>query len=156
MALAPSLNWRDILVRGIVAGIIGGVLLHAFIYVVTLAPQHRPLTELWQFIASAAIGKSAFSNPNSAWLGLLLHVCVSMGWGVAFSYVAYTRPGVPAHPYISGVVFGVVVMIIMQIVTMVAGVFAVPTVPSFLTELVAHAVFFGLAVSLYVTRTMRT
>lgn len=155
MATQSPVNWRKIFAHGIVAGLIGGVLIDAFLYVATLLPHHLPITVIWQFVASTAIGKGAFADPNTAWLGLLMHVFVSIGWGVAFSYVAHTRPGVPAHPYISGVAFGVIVMIIMDIVTMVAGAFAPPTVTSFLIGLIAHCVFFGLPVSLYVTRALR-
>ena len=156
MATALAPDWRAILVHGIVAGIIGGILIDAFLYVATIMPAHGSIFGLWQFVASTAIGPSAFSNPNSAWLGLLMHACTSLAWGVAFSYAAHTRPGIAEHPYISGLVYGVIVMIIMSIVLMVAKSFPPPTLQGTIINLIAHCIFFGLPVSLYVSRAMRT
>jgi len=156
MAIVKTFDWRAIIARGIIAGIIGGILIDAFLYVVQIMPAHGSILGLWQFVASTAIGPNAFTNPNSAWLGLFMHVCTSIAWGIAFSYVAHTRPGISNHPYISGLVYGVIVMIIMDIVLMVAKSFPSPTVQSALTALIAHCIFFGLPVSLYVSRAMRS
>ena len=150
-----ALNWRDIIVRGLIAGIIGGILIDAFLYVATLMPLGQPITAIWQFVASTALGKGAFADPNSAWIGLCMHFATSIAWGIAFSYVAHTRPYVPQHPYVSGIVYGIIVMIIMQIVLMVAKSWATPNVSTFLIQLIAHTVFFGLPVSLYVSRASR-
>ena len=155
MATMQALNWRDIIVRGLIAGIIGGILIDAFLYVATLVPQGQPITVIWQSVASTALGKGAFADPNSAWVGLCMHLATSIAWGVAFSYVAHTRPYVPQHPYVSGIVYGIIVMIIMQIVLMVSKSWTAPTVSSFLIDVVAHTVFFGLPVSLYVSRALR-
>ncbi|MDQ6930612.1 MAG: hypothetical protein M3126_08115 [Candidatus Eremiobacteraeota bacterium] len=155
MASVQPLDWRVILTRGAVAGLIGAVLIDAFLYVATLMPQHTAITGMWQFIASTVIGKAAFANPNTAWLGLFMHLIISIAWGVAFAYVAQTRPNVPAHPYVSGIVYGIIVMILMQIVTLAANVPAALTVPALTAALIAHTLFFGLPVSLYVARAMR-
>ncbi len=156
MAIAQTPDWRTIVVRGLAAGIIGGFLIDAFLYLAQVLPAHGSITGLWQFVASTALGPSAFANPNSAWLGLFMHVCTSIAWGIAFSYVAHTRGGIAGHPYISGLVYGVIVMIIMDIVLMVAKSWPPPTVQSTFTALIAHCVFFGLPVSLYVSRAMRS
>jgi hypothetical protein len=156
MAIVQTLDLRAILLRGLVAGIIGGILIDAFFYVAQIMPVHGTILGLWQFVASTAIGPGAFANPNTAWLGLFMHGCTSIAWGIAFSYVAHTRHGIAEHPYISGVVYGVIVMIIMQIVLMVAKSWPAPTVQNTLIGLIAHCVFFGLPVSLYVSRAMRS
>lgn len=156
MATLQTLDWRTIVVRGLIAGLIGAVLIDAFLYVGVLMPQHAPITGLWQFIASTVMGKSAFANPNSAWLGLCMDAIISIAWGVAFSYVAHTRPNVPGHPYISGIVYGIIVMIIMQIVQMAANVPVQLTVPALVSGLIAYTIFFGSPVSLYVARAMRS
>ena len=156
MASAPTLDWSKILIRGLIAGIIGGILIDVFLYFAVMAPMHQPITVIWQSVAANALGKSAFSNPGSAWLGLVMHFAVSIAWGCAFSYVAHTRPQVPAHPYLSGVVFGVIVMIIMNIVQMAANGMPQLTVQFLLVGLIAHCIFFGLPVSLYVSRATRS
>lgn len=155
MATVQPLDWRAIITRGALAGLIGAVLIDAFLYVATLMPQHMPIAGMWQFVASTVLGKGAFADPNTAWLGLLMHIVISVAWGVAFAYVAQTRPNVPAHPYISGIVYGVIVMILMQIVTLAANVPATLTAAALLTGLIAHTLFFGLPISLYVARAMR-
>ena len=142
MATAQSLDWRGVVTRGIVAGLIGVVLLDAFLYAALLVPQHLPPSALW-------LG----SGP--LWLGLLMHVIVYLAWAVAFSYAAQTRPSVPAHPYISGIVYGAIVMILMQIVQMAANIPLNLTLPFVVCGFVAHAIFFGLPVSLCVARAMR-
>jgi hypothetical protein len=156
MAIVQTIDWRAIVVRGLIAGVIGGILIDAFLYVAQVMPAHGTILGLWQFVASTALGPSAFTNPSTAWIGLFMHACTSIAWGIAFSYVAHTRPGVAEHPYISGVVYGIVVMIIMQIVLMVAKSWPTPTVQNTLIGLIAHGIFFGLPVSLYVSRAMRS
>lgn len=156
MVNLQGLDWRAIVVRGLIAGVIGGILIDAFLYVAQIMPAHGTIFGLWQFVAATALGPSAFTNPNTAWLGLFMHACTSIAWGIAFSYVAHTRAGIVEHPYISGLVYGVIVMIIMQIVLMVAKSWTAPSVQSTLIGLVAHCIFFGLPVSIYVARAMRS
>lgn len=155
MATVQTLNWGKIISRGVIAGIIGGILIDGFLYVMTAMPQHLPITVIWEYVASAAFGKAAYANPNSAYLGFLMHFVVSMGWGCAFSYVAHSREQIAAHPYLSGIVFGAIVMVIMDVVTMAGGVMPPVTLTGTLVSLVAYCAFFGLPVSLYVSRAVR-
>ena len=156
MATVRTLDWRAIIARGLIAGLIGAVLIDAFLYVVLLVPNHLAITVIWQTVAATLVGKPALSDPSMAWLGLLMHLLISIAWGIAFSYVAHTRSNVPEHPYISGIVYGIIVMIIMQIVQMAADVPLQLTLQALLIGLCAYAIFFGLPISIYVSRAMRT
>ncbi len=156
MAIATTkLNWKRILIQGIIAGIAGGILIDLFIYLTGLLPARQPITALWQFVASSAIGKAAYSDPNSAWLGIFMHFCVSVGWGIGYAYLANINLNIANRPLLSGVVFGVIVFIAMQIVLMVARTYSEPTLGDFVLALIAHCVFFGLPISLIVSRMIR-
>ncbi len=145
------LERRRLLFHGVAAGIIGGVLIDAFLYFATILPAHGSLSSLYQYIASNAVGNSAFGNPNAVWIGALIHFCISIAWGIGFSYAVMTRADILSHPYVAGVAFGFVVQIIMQIVLAVTGHFHKPTAPLFAGSFLAHTLFFGLPVALYFT-----
>jgi len=153
MATLTSVNWRRIASQGIVAGIIGAILIDAFLYLALLVPAHQPLTAMWQSISATATANS-IANPL---LGLIVHFCISIAWALGYAYVAHTREAVASRPYISGPVYGFIVMVVMQLVQMAAGVhLPAMTAMGFITGLVAHCIFFGLPIALYVSRAMRT
>jgi len=151
MRLAVArLPWSYIARAGTVAGIAGGILIDAFIYITSLAPHHQSIVGLWQFVASTALGKAAFTSPLYAWAGAAMHALVSIAWGIGFAYLAITRPQVPSHPILSGVVFGLVVYVVMQLVLFSVQALRITTGTQIIEGLIAHCVFFGLPVSLIV------
>ncbi len=101
--------------RGIASGIVGGLLIDLFIYFTSLAPHHAGILGLWQFIASSAFGTVAYTSTGYAWAGLAMHALVSMAWGVGYSYLSQTQQAVNKMPIISGLVFGLIVYVVMQI-----------------------------------------
>ena len=151
MATAVRLDWRRILTQGAAAGIIGGILIDAFLYIALFLPQHQPITAVWANVSATATGHTV-ANPE---LGLLIHFCVSIAWGIGYAYASYTSAPIADHPYISGVVFGIIVMLITQFVQLAAGVRLVITPISLPSLLVAHCIFFGLPVAIYISRVMR-
>jgi len=150
---APQL--RPLLLHGAVAGIVGGILIDAFLYFATILPSHGSLGSMYQYIASNAIGDSAFGSPNAVWLGALMHFCISVAWGVGFAYAIATRADVLSHPYLAGVVFGFLVQLVMQIVLAITGHYQKPTAPMFADSFLAHTVFFGLPIALYFTAVLQ-
>ena len=152
VAALTQIDWRRLAIQGVAAGIIGGILIHAFLYIALLLPAHQPITVLWTTISTTATGHTV----ASPWLGLVIHLCVSIAWGVGYAYAAYTLAAIADRPYISGPVFGFIVMVLMQFVQLAAGVKLPPlTATWFLSILVAHCVFFGLPVAVYISRTLR-
>ncbi len=147
--------WGRILAQGAVAGIAGGILIDAFLYVTSVLPQHGSMLAVWTWIASTAVGKVAFTSPQYAWLGLLMHAAVSIGWATGYAYLANSRSSINAHAAISGIVFGAVVYVVMQIVLLGDNAFSIPTMWEFADALVAHCIFFGLPVALAVRSQMR-
>jgi len=152
MATLTQLDWRRIALQGTIGGVAGGILIDAFLYIVLFGPAHQPIAALWTNVSATATGHT-IANP---WLGLVIHFCVSIAWGIGYAYAAATRPAIADHPYISGVTYGLIVMIIMQFVQLAAGVKLALTATNFLSLLVAHCIFFGLPVAIYVHRAMRT
>ncbi|MDQ2680982.1 MAG: hypothetical protein M3Y21_08180, partial [Candidatus Eremiobacteraeota bacterium] len=60
MAIAAKiLDWKHVLTQGIIAGVVGGILIDLFIYLTGLLPNHQPLSGMYLFVASSAIGKAA-------------------------------------------------------------------------------------------------
>lgn len=101
---------------------------------------------VWQFIASTAIGKTAFTTTSYAWLGLGMHFAVSIAWASGYAYLAQSKAALNAHPVISGLVFGVLVYVVMQIVLVGDNNFHLPAPPAFFASLVEHCIF-GLVVA---------
>ena len=141
---------------GILGGLAGAVTIDAFLIGIFVFLSHTfTLETFYQYVASGLIGKPAYANPAYVWLGLALHVVVSVGWGVGFAYVAARSPQVNARPLVSGLVFGAVVMLSMWLIEFAAAIWVWPTLASFENELVAHTIFFGLPVAFVVAREMK-
>lgn len=151
MASVTNINWTRAFAQGVTAGIAGGILLDIFIFATSVLPQHGSMIPVWQFIASTAVGKVAFTSSAYAWLGLLIHFIVSIAWASGYAYLAQTRRALNAHPAISGIAFGVVVYVVMQIVLVGDNSFHVPSSLELVTSLIGHMLFFGLPVA-YVVR----
>ncbi|MGZ3522553.1 MAG: hypothetical protein ACXVAG_16455 [Vulcanimicrobiaceae bacterium] len=142
-----KINWTRALTQGAIAGIAGGILIDLFIYVTSVLPQHGSMIAVWQFIASTAVGKEAFASASYAWLGVLIHFIVSIAWATGYAYLAQTRAALNVRPAISGIAFGVVVYVVMQIVLVGDNNFRMPSPLGLVLGLIGHCVFFGLPVA---------
>lgn len=147
MISAVRLHWGRIVSCGIVAGIAGGVLLHAYTYATVLLPSGAGIFTLWQFIASTALGKIAFTSTAYAWIGLAMHLIVSAAWGVGYAYLAQTQRGVDDRPVLSGLVYGFVVYVVMQIALYSVQALRVTSGAQIVDALVGHCIFFGLPIA---------
>ena len=135
---------------GMMGGIIGGILIDAFL---TLA-NHTPIVGIWQFVASALVGPLAFSAPGYAALGFAMHFAISIVWGAIFGLLATGPiPVLARRPLLGGIAYGIVVMIAMTTLLMIKHVGpSGPPDPSMLIKaLIAHTVFFGVPIALYVS-----
>jgi uncharacterized membrane protein YagU involved in acid resistance len=145
---APAL-----IAAGITAGVAGAIFIDAYLIVVLVYVLHSTnIAGLYEYVASGAIGQAAYATANAAYLGAVLHVVVSLTWAIGYAYVAARTPQVLQRPLLSGVAFGFVVMVAMQLVEVAAGIYRQPTTLSLGNEIVAHTVFFGIPVAYVVTR----
>ena len=153
MATEVRINWSAVARSAIVAGIVGGITLDLFLWVATLLPAHQTILGLWQFVASGAVGPVAYTNINYAWLGLVVHFIVSIGWAGGYAYLAQTQTYLYDRWVISGLVYGFVVYIFMQLLMLGAHVFKFPDNADVVAiAVIAHCVFFGLPVAFVVAR----
>jgi hypothetical protein len=137
---------------GVLAGLAGAVSIDAYLIVVLVLGFHSiDLAGFYQFIASGAIGQAAYAGPGGAVLGVALHLIVSLAWGVGYAYVAARTPQVVERPLVSGITFGIVVMLAMQLVEVAGGIYRQPDTFSLANALVANVLFFGIPVA-YIVR----
>jgi hypothetical protein len=142
---------------GLIAGAVGGILIDAYLLVTVVAIAHRTtVAGFYQFVASSAIGRAAYGEPQAVLLGIALHALVSVAWGFGFAYVAVRTPQIVARPLTSGIVYGVVVMLAMQLVEVAANVYTLPDTFTLLNSFVAHTIFFGIPIAYVVVRRLGT
>lgn len=139
-------------IPGAIAGLAGAVLIDIYLLVTLVAVGHlTTVAGFYQFVASGALGKAAYGNPNATLLGIAVHFAVGIGWGIGYAYIAARTPQLRSQPAISGVVFGLLVMLAMQFVEVAANIYVLPNTVLFFNGVIAHVVFFGLPVA-YIVR----
>lgn len=150
IAPARSLN---VLPHGVVAGIVGGITVDAFL----LAAGAGKFPTVYQYIASALVGKAAYASGSYVWLGLVMHFLISIAWGVAYAALCQrlgTR--VLDRPIVAGSIFGIVVWIVMQAALVPVHLWQPPTSAlALLVSLLAHTLFFGIPIAWYVRSAVR-
>jgi hypothetical protein len=140
---------------GIVAGVFAGALIDTFLVIA----NHATYVQIWQFVASAIVGGAAFASPSFAILGFAMHFAISILLASLYAWAAFgPMPALARAPVLSGLLYGIVVMTGMTLVLMFnhVGPAGVPDPGTLVKSLIAHTVFFGLPVALYVGRAARS
>ncbi len=151
---APA-NWNSIFKQALLAGTAGAIGFGLYQWVTTVLPSHESMVAMWQWVASGAIGAVALSNPAFAWLGVLVHLFVSVAWAGGYAYLASTQLFINQRWPISGVFYGLMVYVFMQLLMLGAHLLAIPTPLEALNSVIAYCVFFGLPVAFVVAKTAR-
>ncbi|MEO9170656.1 MAG: hypothetical protein ABI278_05710 [Candidatus Aquilonibacter sp.] len=156
MTTALRIDWRRIVPEAVAAGVAGAILLHLYLWLTVLLPAHSSIFSYWQWIASVSLGKIALTSSGYAWIGLLVHLVVGIAWAGGYAFLATQRQFVNRRWVVSGLVYGVVVYIFMQLILFSANRFTFPATPNaFINDVIANAVFFGLPVAYVVSRMTR-
>jgi hypothetical protein len=144
-------------VPGIIAGLGGGVAIDLYLIATVVVISHSAtLVEFYQFVASGAIGPAAYHEGSAgALLGLGVHLIVSIAWGIGFAYLAVQTPQLRSRPIVSGIAFGLLVMVAMQLVEVAANIYRIPDATALINGIIAHTLFFGLPVALVVSRMLK-
>jgi hypothetical protein len=137
-----------LLASAVVAGILGGILIDAFLAL----SGHRSPVVIWQFIASTIVGKSAFASPSAAVLGFCVHFAVSIAWAILYAYL-FAAAGQLRNWIAGAIVWGIVVDAGMTLILSVK--IGAPFGSTFTHGLPAHIVFYALPVAFYLARTVR-
>lgn len=153
MLSSARISWIRIAQQAFVAGLCGAILIDAYLWVTTLLPQHGSLITLWQWVASTVLGKVALTSASYAGAGLLIHLLVSIGWAGGYAYLASRQPNLDRRWVISGIVYGFIVYIMMQVILLVDNnAQPVPSPTALVSVIIAHTIFFGLPVAFIVSR----
>jgi hypothetical protein len=141
-----------VLAPGLIAGLAGAVTINAYVIGVLVFGTHAvTITGFYQYVASGAIGPVAYAGSSGAALGAALQLAIGAAWGVGYAYTAARTPQVLARPLISGIAFGFVVMLAMQLVEVAANIYRLPDTFALANGLIAHTVFFGIPIA-YIVR----
>jgi hypothetical protein len=152
MAVAQSTNWSRIIRQAIIAGVVGAIAIHLFLYVVAVLPTHGSIITLWQWIASVAFGKWILTNPLSTWIGLAVHFFVSIAWAGGYAFLASTRPYMNQRWPISGLAYGLIIFFFMQLMLLAVNAEHPSEATGFAIAIIACSVFYGLPVAYTVSR----
>jgi hypothetical protein len=132
-----------------VAGIIGAIGTDAFLSIA----QHTSPVNVWQFIASTAIGPVAFTSPSYAAFGLALHLFIALFWAYLYAYVFHAL-NLLHNWVLGGIVWGIVVTVCMDALLAVRGALGPLTFSSVTFGLVTNVIFYGLPVAWYLARSV--
>lgn len=139
-------------IPGAIAGFLGAVLIDLYLLLTLVAIGHvTTIAGFYEFVASGALGKSAYGSSSAFALGVAVHFAVGIAWGIGYAYLAARTPQVRTKPALSGTVFGLTVMVSMQFVEIAANIYTIPSTALFFNNVVAHVVFFGLPIA-YIVR----
>jgi hypothetical protein len=156
--MTRSLPHPRTIAGAIIAGLAAGATILAGLALLALLVLPEPgftLAGLFQYDASALVGKAAYSSGAFVVLGAGLHFLVAVGWSVGYAWAAERQRQLLTRPLISGAVFGIVVYFAMQFMLFAANVYHNPSVLEFDAGLIAHAVFYGIPVALINARFCR-
>ena len=129
----------------VVAGIIGGILVDAFLAIVF---KVSPIT-IWTGVAATVVGQG-----SAWWIGLVVHFIVSIVWAILYLYV-FSALGQLKNWIVGAIVWGLVVDACMQFIV------ATKTGGSWWQSfgqpigIIAHIVFYALPVALYLASAAR-
>ena len=140
MNASPQL--RATLVGGSIAGALD--ILFAITYAMV---NGRTATWLLQTVATGLLGEAAYDGgASTALLGLAAHFALSIGWAALFVTVAARQRALIAKPWVTAILFGVIVFLVMRLVVVPLSAFPYK-LPVFSKgaayDLVSHVLLFG-------------
>jgi hypothetical protein len=140
---------RSLFGGAVIAGLIGGTLLGAFLFVARIATY----PSWFQWVASGVLGtRVGFNATYFVWVGIALHYGIAIVAAIFYAYIGQVV-GVLGRPIVGGTLFGIVMNAIMDFVIYVRGLGLLPHGGYEIgLGLVAHVVFFGIPVAWYIAR----
>jgi hypothetical protein len=154
---SKTLDTRSSLLRPIVLGgtfIFISQIIHQWITITLI--QKTPFILVWQFIASGAVGESAFAGGfGTALLGLFFHLIISFVIAGVFILAADRIPLLRRYAIPVSLLYGFGVFIVMNmIVTPLSATPPVPapTLPWLIEGILEHTLLVGLSLGIIVRR----
>jgi hypothetical protein len=153
-----SLNQRNSLLRlSLVGGLIIGTA-HSISYhwLISSVLGGYPLTAVYQYIASAALGESAFAGGiATALLGVLFHFLISIVVAGVFILSTNRIILLRRHPVVGSLLYGFGVFIVMNMLVIplsAAPPLPTPTMPQLIMNILDHVLIIGLPLGLLLRR----
>jgi len=156
MVLASSAELARAARPGVLAGLVGALLLDAYRLGLGYAAHGELPEDHYRYVASGLIGSAAYALPGAAYLGVAIHLALAITWGIGFAWAALRSPDVVRRPITSGAFFGVLVYVVTRLMTFAAGIAHPETPRETFVDLVAHTIFFGIPIALIVSARIRT
>ena len=148
---------RPIALGGLIIGTADAIIYH---WLVTSALGGYPLTSVYQYIASGALGESAFAGGiATALLGVLIHFFVAFVVAGVFILSANRIPLLRRYSIVGSLLYGFGVFIVMtMIVTPLSAAPPLPaqTTPQLIVTILDHILVVGLPLGILVRRTTKT
>jgi uncharacterized membrane protein YagU involved in acid resistance len=149
-----------LLMFGAIVGMIGGVLMAIFTMLATATYLQMGFFTPMYAIAAPLIGRQTLLTsmmhgafyfvPGPALLGLVVHLLWSAFWGMIFGLIAHGLHLTERVAIISGLVYGLLVMLIMSfIVVPIVGAPDLLRLVGTFSLIIAHALFYGLPLGLW-------
>ena len=152
--MTDSLSLRDRLLAGVAAGLVSGITLAAFAAFAQLR-SGQSVASTYTFLAEAAAGPGIAGSAGEVALGVAVLFASAIVWAVGYSYAALHQPQLLTRPVLSGLVFGIVVWFVSQLLLVAAQRFTEPTLATFDRDMVAFPLFFGIPLAYVAARFLR-
>jgi hypothetical protein len=148
---------RQIALGGLIIGTADAIIYHWF---VTSVLGGYPLTTVFQYIASGALGESAFAGGSAtALLGVLFHYIVSFVIAGVFILSANRISFLRRYPFVGSLLYGFGVFIVMNMIVIplsAAPPLPAPTTPQLIVNIIDHILVIGLPLGILVQRNANT
>ena len=155
---STSLNIRNSLLRpialgGLIIGTADAIIYHVL---VTSVLGGNPLISVYQYIASGALGESAFAGGiATALLGVLLHFFIAFVVAGVFILSANRISLLSRNPIVGSLLYGFGVFIVMNMIVTplsAAPALPAPTTPQLIVTILDHILVVGLPLGILVQR----
>ncbi len=144
---------RSIVLGGVIVGIADTIVYH---WLVSSVIEGNPLTSVYQYLASGALGMAAFEGGiNTVLLGVFFHFFVSFVVAAVFIVSAHRIPLLRRHPIVASLVYGVGVYIVMNMIVLplsAAPPLPPPTMPQLIAAILDHILVVGLPLGVLMRR----
>jgi hypothetical protein len=134
-----------------IAGLVAAMTSDLWLYCTSVAPVHGSMSATYVFIAHVVFGGSPIIG-NPVVVGMLAHLAVSIGWAYGYTDLASRNQALSRAPWISGSVFGILVLLGMQSILLSVHQFHAFSPLGFVNVIVLHTLFFGIPIALLVAR----
>jgi hypothetical protein len=144
---------RSIVVGGLVIGILDAIVYH---WIISSLIRGYPLINVYQYIASGALGDAAFAGGiTTALLGLFFHFVVSFAVAAVFIVSADRMPFLRRNAILGSLVYGFGVFIVMNMIVVPLSAtpeLPAPTLPDIIIDILDHVLVVGLPLGIIVSR----